>query len=64
MKLEFDTLKYVRILKEQNFNPKDAEILITTLTEIDIRNLYDKIEVETMQNEMLTKTIGAPHKTL
>ena len=55
MKLEFDTLKCVKILKEQKFNPQDAEILVSALSGVEIRNLYHKGEVDIMQSDAVEK---------
>lgn len=51
MLIQIDTLKYARILKERGFPFKEAEALVSTLTRMEIHNLYSKIEVDKMLSE-------------
>ena len=58
MKLEFDTLRCVKMLKDQDVNARDAEALASTLAAVDIRNLYDRDKVDIMKDDIITNTIA------
>ena len=48
MKCQFDSLQYVKILGKKGVDSTQAEAIIELLTEVDIRNLYSKAEIDTM----------------
>ena len=51
MKLETDTLKCAKILKNKGISTTMAEALVETATTIDITNLYSKYEVDDIMNK-------------
>jgi hypothetical protein len=58
MQVQCDTLKYAKILRKKGVNPEDAEKLISTLTQIEIWNLYSKYEVDSMLSESVKEVFA------
>lgn len=55
MRIQFDTLKYARLLRRKGINLDMADDFISTLTQIDIFNLHSKHEVDSMLSESVEK---------
>ena len=55
MRIQFDTLKYARLLSEKGVKSCDAEGFMSTLTEIEIFNIFSKHEVNSMLSEAIEK---------
>lgn len=55
MRIQCDTLKYVRLLGKKGVKSRDAAGLMSTLTEIEIFNIYSKHEVDSMLSEAIEK---------
>lgn len=51
MRIQTNTLKYAKMLKKEGFSSSDAETFMSTLTKIEIHNLYSKDEVDKMLSE-------------
>ncbi len=48
MRIQCDSLKYARLLGKKGVKSCDADDLMSTFTEIEIFNIYNKLEVDTM----------------
>lgn len=55
MRIQCDTLKYARLLRRKGIKSDMADEFISTLTQIDILNLYSKHEVDSMLSESIEK---------
>ena len=56
-KIELDTLKCVQLLMDRGLETKMAEAIVESLTDIPVRNLYNKSEVDNMLSDAVEKTI-------
>ena len=56
MKWEFDTLKCAKMLLNRGLSSNESEAISETLSDLDIRNLYSSIEVDTMLSEAVKNT--------
>lgn len=57
MKLELNTLKCVKLLIKKGFERPQAEALAETITGLNIRNIYEKEEVNTMLTEAMERIL-------
>lgn len=55
MRIQFDTLKYARLLRRKGVNSEVADDLVSTLAQIEIINLHSKHEVNSMLSESVEK---------
>lgn len=55
MHIQCDTLKYAKLLNKKGVGAETAESWISTLTAIEIFNLYSKCEVDNMLSEAVKK---------
>jgi hypothetical protein len=53
MRIQCDSLKYANILEKKGIKANDADGLMSTITAIEIFNLYSKDEVNSMLNESI-----------
>ena len=60
MRIQCDTLKYARLLRKKGFKSDAADGYMSTLTEIEIFNLYSKHEVDSMLSDAV-KEVFAEH---
>lgn len=60
MRIQCDTLKYARLLGKKGFKSEAAHGFMSTLTEIEIFNIYSKHEVDSMLSEAV-KEVFAKH---
>ena len=60
MRIHCDTLKYAKLLERKGFKTKTAEGFMSTLTQIEIFNIYSKYEVDSMLSEAV-KEVFAKH---
>ena len=51
MRIQCDSLKYVKLLEEQGVRSDTANGFMSTLTQIEIFNIFSKQEVDTMLGE-------------
>lgn len=58
MRIQCDTLKYARLLGKKGVKSCDANGLMSTLTEIEIFNIYSKHEVDSMLSETIEKVFA------
>ncbi len=56
MRFEFDTLKCAKMLTRGGVQTSQAEVMIESLSGVDINNLYGKMEIDTMLNEAVRNT--------
>ena len=64
MRIQTDTLKYARMLKEDGFSSESAEAFMSTLTKIEIHNIYSKLEVDKMLCESVEKVFAKQDEKL
>ena|SRR3989338_8979010 len=64
MKFEFDTLKCVKMLSSKGFPSSQAAAFAATLSDTEIRNLYDKTEINTMLPETVENVLKRVDKQL
>lgn len=64
MRIQTDTLKYAKLLKQEGFHPKSAEALMSTLTNIEIHNVYSIDEVDSMLSESIKEVFVEQDKKL
>ena len=64
MKLMFDSLKYVKMLRRLGCDNQLAENLIQALMALDIQNVYSKEEISTMLSKDLEKILVNQEKRL
>jgi hypothetical protein len=55
MRIQCDSLKYARLLEQKGIKSSEADGLMSTITEIDIINLYSQREVNSMISESIEK---------
>ncbi|KTD56764.1 hypothetical protein Lsan_2924 [Legionella santicrucis] len=58
MQIQCDTLKYAKLLEKEGVKSDAAQGFMSTLTEIDIFNLYSKQEVDSMLSETVEKVFA------
>lgn len=51
MRIQCDSLKYARLLRKKGIQSDEADDFMSTLTEIEIFNIYSKHEVDSMLSE-------------
>ena len=61
MRIQCDSLKYTKILEKKGIQSHHAKGLISTITEMDIFNIYSQKEVDSMLSESVEK-VFARHK--
>ena len=64
MRIQCDTLKYARLLSKKGVKSCVANGFISTLTEIEIHNIYSKHEVDTMLSESIEKVFAKQDQKL
>lgn len=64
MRIQCDTLKYARLLGKKGVKSCDANGLMSTLTEIEIFNIYSKHEVDSMLSETIEKVFAKQDQKL
>ena len=60
MRIQCDTLKYARLLRKKGLKSDVGDEFMSTLTEIEIFNIYSKHEVDSMLSEAV-KEVFAKH---
>jgi hypothetical protein len=55
MRIQCDSLKYARILEEKGIKAADADGIMSTITAIEIFNIYSRHEVDNMISESIEK---------
>jgi hypothetical protein len=58
MRIQCDTLKYAKLLGKKGLESEAAEGVMSTLTQIEIFNLYSKHEVDSMLSETVEKVFA------
>ncbi|HFL2715803.1 TPA: hypothetical protein ACGWTM_002991 [Legionella pneumophila] len=58
MRIQCDTLKYAKLLRKKGLNSGVADSFISTLSQIEIFNLYSKQEVDSMLSETIEKVFS------
>lgn len=58
MRIQCDTLKYARLLSKKGVKSEVANGIMSTLTEIEIFNLYSRHEVNSMLSETVEKVFA------
>lgn len=58
MKLEFDSLKCVKMLIFKGLDAKNSEAIVESLADIEIRNLYSIMEIDSMLSETVKNTLA------
>ena len=58
MRIQCDTLKYARLLRKKGVQSESADDFMSTLTQIEIFNLYSKHEVDSMLSESIEKVFA------
>lgn len=64
MRIQTDTLKYAKILKESGFSKELSEGFFSTLTQIEIHNIYSVAEVDNMLSEAVRQVFVEQDKKL
>lgn len=64
MRMQYDTLKYAKLLEKRGVKPDVASGLMSTLTEINIFNIYSKHEVNSMLSEAIEKVFAKQDEKL
>jgi len=64
MRIQCDTLKYARLLGKKGVKFHEASGLMSTLTEIEIFNIYSKQEVDSMLSESIEKVFAKQDQKL
>lgn len=64
MRIQTDTLKYAKILKESGFSKESSEGFFSTLTQIEIYNIYSVEEVDNMLSEAVRQVFVEQDKKL
>jgi hypothetical protein len=64
MRIQTDTLKYAKILKGSGFSDDAADGLMSTLTQIEIYNIYRVKEVDNMLSEAVKQVFVEQDKKL
>ncbi|MBA2650304.1 MAG: hypothetical protein H0U75_12080 [Legionella sp.] len=58
MRIQFDTLKYAKLLRRKGVDSDTADDFMSTLTQIEIFNLYSKHEVDSMLSQSVEKVFA------
>ena len=58
MRIQCDTLKYARLLGKKGFKSEAAHGFMSTLTEIEIINIYSKHEVDSMLSDAVKEVFA------
>jgi len=64
MRIQTDSLKYAKMLKAEGFPPESADGFISTLTEIEIHNVYSTVEVDAMLSESVKEIFARQDQKL
>ena len=64
MRIQTDTLKYAKILNRRGFSKNSAEGFFSTLSEMEIYNLYSIDEVDNMLSEAVRQVFVEEDKKL
>ena len=64
MRIQTDTLKYAKILKESGFSKESSEGFFSTLTQIEIYNIYSVEEVDNMLSDAVRQVFVEQDKKL
>ena len=64
MRIQCDTLKYARLLRKKGVKSDTAEDFMSTLTEIEIFNIFSKHEVDSMLSEAVKEVFDKQDKKL
>lgn len=64
MRIEFDSLRYAKLLESRGLSSKMAESIISTLTEIEILNIYSLREVNGMLSESVKEVFRTQEEKL
>ncbi len=64
MNIQCNTLKYARLLRKKGVKSELAEGFMSTLTEIEIFNLYSKYEVDSMLSEAVKEVFAKQDQKL
>ncbi len=64
VRIQTDTLKYAKILKESGFSKELSEGFFSTLTQIEIHNIYSIDEVDNMLSEAVRQVFVEQDKKL
>lgn len=64
MRIQTDTLKYAKILKESGFSKESSDGFFSTLTQIEIHNIYSVAEVDNMLSEAVRQVFVEQDKKL
>jgi len=57
MRIEFDTLKCAKILSSKGYSLRQAEALSSAIASMEIRNLFDKTEVNNMLADVVKNVL-------
>jgi hypothetical protein len=58
MRIQCDTLKYAKLLRKKGLQSNLADGFMSTLTEIEIFNIYSQHEVDSMLSESIEKVFA------
>ena len=64
MRIQCDTLKYARLLSKKGVKSDSANGFMSTLTEIEIFNIYSKHEVDSMLSESVKEVFATQNQKL
>ena len=64
MRIQCDTLKYARLLSKKGVKSDSANGFMSTLTEIEIFNIYSKHEVDSMLRESVKEVFATQNQKL
>ena len=64
MRIQCDTLKYARLLSKKGVKSDVANGLMSTLTEIEIFNIYSKHEVDSMLSEAVQEVFAKHDRSI
>ena len=64
MHIQCDTLKYARLLRKKGFKSDEADGFMSTLTEIEIFNIFSKHEVDSMLSETVKEVFAQQDQKL
>lgn len=64
MRIQCDSLKYARLLEKKGIKSNAAEGFMSTLTQIEIFNIYNKHEVDSMLSEAVEKVFAKQDERL
>ena len=64
MRIQCDTLKYARLLGKKGVKSDSANGFMSTLTEIEIFNIYSKHEVDSMLSESVKEVFATQNQKL